>query len=74
MLSKTSRVIQSEVKNLTECSGEKGLLGETKVSFVATDAPFASAGRRKECVGRGCQYTEGVRKTRQEPSAVPRSM
>ena len=41
---------------------------------VATDAPFASAGRRKECVGRGCQYTEGVRKTRQEPSAVPRSM
>ncbi len=43
MLSKTSRVIQSEAKNLTECSGEKGLLGETKVSFVATDAHPASA-------------------------------
>ncbi len=38
MLSKTSRVISSKARNLAGCPGEKGLLGETKVSFVATDA------------------------------------
>ena len=38
MLSKTSRVISSKARNLAECPGEKGLLGKTKVSFVATDA------------------------------------
>ena len=38
MLSKTSRVISSKARNLAECLGEKVLLGETKVSFVATDA------------------------------------
>ena len=43
MLSKTSRVISSKARNLAECPGEKGLLGETKVSFVATDAHPASA-------------------------------
>ena len=43
MLSKTSRVISSKARNLAGCPGEKGLLGETKVSFVVTDAYFASA-------------------------------
>ena len=38
-------VILSVAKNLAESHGEKGLLGETKVSFVATDAHPASAQR-----------------------------
>ena len=38
-------VILSNAKDLAKCSGEKGLLGETKVSFVATDAHSASAQR-----------------------------
>ena len=36
-------VILSKTKDLAEFPGEKGLLGETKVSFVATDAHSASA-------------------------------
>ena len=38
-------VIPSNARDLSESPGEKGLLGETKVSFVATDAHFASAQR-----------------------------
>ena len=38
-------VILSKTKDLAEFPGEKGLLGETKVSFVATDAHSASAQR-----------------------------
>ena len=43
MLSKTPRVISSKARNLAGCPGKKGILGETKVSFVATDTHFASA-------------------------------
>ena len=46
MLSITSRVISSKARNLAECTGEKVLLGETKVSFVATDANAP----RRSCV------------------------
>ena len=38
-------VTLSNAKSLAESPGEKGLLGETKVSFVATDAHSASAQR-----------------------------
>jgi hypothetical protein len=38
-------VIPSEERDLAKSPGEKGLLGETKVSFVATDAHSASAQR-----------------------------
>ena len=40
-------VIQNEVKDLSNVSWWKGLLGETKVSFVATDANAP----RRPCAG-----------------------
>ena len=59
MLFKTFRVISSKARNLAACSGEKGLLGETKVNGAEahssgkinlpssqTDAHFASASLR----------------------------
>ena len=48
--------------------------GECYFSVFTFNFSVYLPGRRKECGGRGCRYTEGVRKTRQEPSAAPRSM